>query len=168
MTQNAADRRGVVTKEDDGRQRLEFRRSWPDPADDVWDALTAPERLPRWIGTYEGERRPGAIGTFTMTHEPSEPAGQAMQIVECDPPRRLVVQVVEMADWRFEVDLLDADGGTELVFRQWFPPEAEVIDFAGGWHWYLDKLDAVVTDTEGPGEWEPFWAEVEPGYRGTP
>jgi hypothetical protein len=31
MTEDLDTRRGVVTIEDDGRQRLEFRRSWPDP-----------------------------------------------------------------------------------------------------------------------------------------
>ena len=43
-------RRGIVTRLDDGRQRLEFRRSWPDPIDDVWAALTEPDRMARWIG----------------------------------------------------------------------------------------------------------------------
>jgi uncharacterized protein YndB with AHSA1/START domain len=161
----ATQRRGTVSVEPDGRQRLEFRRSWPDPIEDVWSALTESDRLPRWIGTYEGERRPGATGTFTMTHEQGDPVGQPMRIVECDPPRRLVVEVVDQADWHFEVDLIEADGGTELVFRQWFPPDADVADFAGGWHWYLDMLDAEVSGEPRPPQWEPFWAVVEPIYR---
>ena len=37
-----APQRGVVTRLDDGRQRLEFRRSWPDPIEDGWSALTEP------------------------------------------------------------------------------------------------------------------------------
>ncbi len=166
MTDPAAarERRGTVTVEPDGRQRLEFRRSWPDPLEELWSALTEPERLARWIGRYEGERTPGATGTFTMTHEQGEPVGQAMRIAECDPPRRLVVEVPEQ-NWRFEVDLLAEDGRTELVFRQWFAPDADVADFAGGWHWYLDMLDAEVSGGPPPGEWEPFWAVVEPVYR---
>jgi uncharacterized protein YndB with AHSA1/START domain len=44
-------RRGAVTTEDDGRQRLGLRRFWPDPLDGVWAALTEPDRLARWIGT---------------------------------------------------------------------------------------------------------------------
>ena len=56
MTEDRDARRGTVTAEADGRQRLEFRRSWPDPIDDVWSALTEPDRLARWIGRYEGER----------------------------------------------------------------------------------------------------------------
>ena len=81
------DRRGAVTTLPDGRQRLEFRRSWPDGPDDVWAALTEPDRLARWIGTYEGERAPGGRGSFTMTHE-SEPASEEVTIVECDPATR--------------------------------------------------------------------------------
>jgi uncharacterized protein YndB with AHSA1/START domain len=159
------DRRGTVTPEDDGRLRLEFRRSWPDPIEDVWSALTDPERTPRWIGAYEGDRAVGASGTFTMTHEEGEQVGQPVRIAECDPPRRLVVQFEGQGDWRLEVDLLEEAGGTVLRFRQWFDAGTEVADYAGGWHWYLDKLDAEVSGRQGPAEWDRFWAEVGPGYR---
>ncbi len=73
-------RRGTVTREDDGRQRLEFRRSWPDPIEDVWAALTEPDRLARWIGRYDGARGPGGTGTFFMTHEEGEHTGSPATI----------------------------------------------------------------------------------------
>jgi DNA-binding transcriptional ArsR family regulator len=57
---DAIARRGVVTTEDDGRQRLEFRRSWPDPIDDVWVGAHRARPAARWIGTYDGERAPAA------------------------------------------------------------------------------------------------------------
>jgi uncharacterized protein YndB with AHSA1/START domain len=163
----AEQRRGVVTNETDGRQRLEFRRSWPDPVEDVWSALVEPERLARWIGSYDGERRPGGSGTFTMTHE-TEPAVEPMRVIECDPPRRLVVEWVGQEDWRIEVDLARDGDRTVLTFRQWFAPGTEVRDFAGGWHWYLDKLDTEVSGRPAPGEWDAFWAEVGPGYGASP
>jgi uncharacterized protein YndB with AHSA1/START domain len=75
MTEDLDTRRGVVTREPDGRQRLEFRRSWADPIEDVWSALTEPDRLARWIGRYDGERAAGGTGTFTMTHEEGESVG---------------------------------------------------------------------------------------------
>jgi uncharacterized protein YndB with AHSA1/START domain len=153
-----------VTTEGDGRLRLEFRRSWPDPIADVWSALTEPDRLARWIGTYDGERAVGGSGTLTMTHE-QEPVGEPMSVVECDPPRRLVVEWTGQGDWRVELDLTEDGGRTVLRFRQWFAPGTDVADFAGGWHWYLDKLDAEVGGAPAPGDWESFWAEVGPGYR---
>ncbi len=168
MTEDLDTRRGVVTTEDDGRQRLEFRRTWPDPVEDVWSALTEPERLARWIGRYEGGRGAGGAGTFTMTHEEGEHTGERMTIVECDPPRRLVVEWMQAdGPWRVDLDLWREDR-TVLRFVQFFPAGADVTDFAMGWHWYLDKLDAEVGGRPGPATWDAFLAEVGPGYGRTP
>ena len=159
-------RRGTVTREDDGRQRLEFRRSWPDPIDDVWAALTEPDRLARWIGTYEGERGPGGAGTFTMTQEEGDHAGSPTRILECDPPRRLVVEWVQedSDNWQVDLDLWAEDGRTALRFVQLFPAGADLTDFALGWHWYLDKFDSVVSGRPAPADWDAFLAEVGPAY----
>ncbi|SNS85695.1 Uncharacterized conserved protein YndB, AHSA1/START domain [Geodermatophilus pulveris] len=167
--QDAMARRGVVTTGDDGRQRLEFRRSWPDPVEDVWAALTEPDRLARWMGTYDGERRPGGTGTFTMIHEQSQPAGEPMRIVACDPPRRLVVEWVQedVATWRVDLDLSSEDGATVLRFVQSFPADADVTDYAAGWHWYLDKLDAEVGGRPAPGDWDTFATGVAGPVYGT-
>lgn len=168
MTGTADDRRGAVTTGPDGRRRLEFRRSWPDPVEEVWAALTEPERLARWIGTYDGHRRPGGSGTFTMTHE-QEPAGEAVTIEVCEPPHRLVVAWAQAdGDWRVHLDLSTEAGRTVLRFVQFFAPGTDVADVAGGWHWYLDKLDAEIGGAPPPEEWETFWAEVGPGYSATP
>jgi uncharacterized protein YndB with AHSA1/START domain len=164
MSEDLDQRRGTVTAEPDGSRRLEFRRSWPDPIEDVWSALTEPERLARWIGSYDGERAPGATGTLTMTFE-GEAGGQPMTIVECDAPRRLVVAGGSQGmDWKVELDLSAEGGRTVLRFRQVFAAGTDVRDFALGWHWYLDKLDTVVSGRPAPGEWEDFLADVGPGY----
>ena len=166
MTEELTARRGTVTRLDDGRQRLEFRRSWPDPIEDVWSALTEPDRLARWIGVYDGERRVGGTGTFAMTHEEGEHAGEPTTIVECDPPRRLVIEwVQEDTDaWRIDLDLAEEDGRTVLHFVQLFPAAADVTDFALGWHWYLEKFGAEVRRLPQPGHWDSFLAEVGPAY----
>jgi uncharacterized protein YndB with AHSA1/START domain len=167
MTDDLETRRGSVTIEDDGRQRLEFRRSWPDPIEDVWSALTEPDRLARWIGVYEGERGSGAIGTFAMTHEGGDAAGQPMTIVECDPPRRLVVEwpQEDASVMRIDLDLWREDGRTVLRFVEFFAAGADVVDWALGWHWYLDKLGGEIDGSTPPTDWDAFVAEVGPGYR---
>ena len=166
MTDDLDTRRGTVTRTDDGRQRLEFVRSWGDPIDDVWSALTEPDRLARWIGTYEGTRGPGGTGTFTMTYEEGEHGGEAVTIVECDPPRRLVVEWVQQQteQWRVVLDLWTEDGRTLLRFVQVFPADADVTDFALGWHWYLDKFAAEVDGRPQPADWDSFLADVGPAY----
>ena len=166
MTEDLGTRRGVVTRTDDGRQRLEFRRSWPDPIEDVWSALTEPERLARWIGVYDGERAVGGRGTFAMTHEEGESVGEPMTIVECDPPRRLVIEWVQQdADaWQVDLDLWQEGDRTVLRFVQFYGAGADVTDFLLGWHWYLDKLGAEVGGAPAPADWDTFLAEVGPAY----
>jgi len=168
MTEERTARRGTVTRQDDGSRRLEFRRSWPDPIEDVWGALTEDDRLGRWIGRYEGGRGAGATGTFFMTEEGGEHSGSPMTILECEPPRRLVVEWVQEGsdNWRVDLDLWTEDGRTWLRFTQVFAPEADVTDMALGWHWYLDKLDAELTGGEQAqaSGWDAFVAAVGPAY----
>lgn len=156
-------RYGSVTPEDDGRTRLEFRRTWPVPGDEVWAALTDPARTPRWIGRYEGDRRPGAGGTFTMTAEEGAPDSR-LDIVECTEARRLVLDLPD-GGWRIELDLVAQRGGTTLIFQQLLAGPAGVPEIAAGWHWYLDRLDAEIVGGEPPGDWDAFLAEVGPRYR---
>ncbi len=167
MTEDLDTRRGVVTTEPDGRRRLEFRRSWADPIEDVWAALTEPERLARWIGSYDGTRGAGGSGTFTMTHE-EQPVGEGVTIVECEPPRRLVVDWAEQDSWRVELELSVEGDRTVLVFTQVFATGQAVSDVATGWHWYLDKLDAEVSGRAQPADWDAFLAEVGPAYGWSP
>ena len=152
-----------VTEESDGRWRLEFRRTWPDDADDVWAALTANDRTARWIGTYDGERRNGATGTFTMAFEDGAPA-ERLTVVECIEPHRLVLEWPDDGGWRVELDLVAQRGGTTLIFVQRLTDRVAVPDVAAGWHWYLDKLDAEISGSEPPGDWDGFLAEVGPRY----
>lgn len=53
---NAAHR--SVTDVDGGRAVV-LRRTYPAPPEDVWDALTSPERIPRWFLPITGELRLG-------------------------------------------------------------------------------------------------------------
>ncbi|WP_369135055.1 SRPBCC family protein [Modestobacter sp. I12A-02662] len=164
MTGPRDERLGRVTEVPEGVQ-VQFRRSWPDPIEDVWAALTEDDRTARWFGSYEGERRVGGSGTLTMTHE-GESAGEPMRIVECDPPRRLVVQWESEQAWRIQLDLTEEQDRTVLLFTQVFPPGTDAGDYVLGWHWYLDKLGAEVSGGAGPGSWEEFLAARRPAYGG--
>jgi uncharacterized protein YndB with AHSA1/START domain len=159
-------RYGTVTPEDGGGARMEFRRTWPDDSDDVWAALTDPERTQRWIGRYEGERSAGATGQFAMTFEGEGPA-EAVTIEECRECHRLVLSF-PTTGWRLELDLVSQRGGTTLIFVQRLADAAAVPDIATGWHWYLDKLDAELSGTQPPTDWDAFTAEVGPHYGWTP
>ncbi|GAA5164035.1 SRPBCC family protein [Ornithinimicrobium tianjinense] len=97
-------------------------RTYDADVEDVWDALTDPERLPRWFLPVSGELRPG--GRFQVE-------GNAGGVVRaCEPPRRLLVTwemgpPSEQDASLVEVRLAEADGGTrlELEHRAQVPPE---------------------------------------------
>ena len=54
--------------ERDGAQLVVLERTFRAPIDDVWAAVTEPERLERWIGTWDGDPSTGTVG-FRMTAE---------------------------------------------------------------------------------------------------
>jgi uncharacterized protein YndB with AHSA1/START domain len=103
-------------------------REYPDPIGDVWAALTRSDRLARWLGHYTGAGGQGGTVEFTLTGEVDAggevAAPVTATILECDPPRRLVVDLPESDDrvWRVAATLTAEAGRTVLRFEQ------EVVD----------------------------------------
>lgn len=62
---------------------LTLRRSYPADVDDVWEAVTSPERLSRWFLPVSGELRAG--GSFQLQ------GNAGGDILACEPPSRLKV-----------------------------------------------------------------------------
>lgn len=52
----------------DGTDHLVLIRTFRAPIDSVWAAVTDPERLNRWIGTWDGDPASGRVN-FRMTFE---------------------------------------------------------------------------------------------------
>jgi uncharacterized protein YndB with AHSA1/START domain len=84
-----------------------MRRSYDAPVDDVWDAVTQPDRIKRWFMPISGDLRPG--GSFQLE------GNAGGDILTCEPPRRLKVSfggpasIVELR--------LTADGGSDTVLE---------------------------------------------------
>lgn len=103
---------------------VELSRSYPADAEDVWDAITNPERIPRWFLPVSGDLRLG--GTYQLEGN----AGGEIRV--CEPPRHLQLTWIfgeppgpedsSIVDVRLEPD---SDGGTRLtlVHTAVVPPE---------------------------------------------
>ncbi len=92
------------------------RRTYRADPEDVWDALTDPERLPRWFAPVTGDLREG--GRYQVV-------GNAGGVVEeCRAPERFALtwEMGDQVSW-VEVVLAAVDGGTELTLRH----EAHVV-----------------------------------------
>ncbi|WP_188194645.1 SRPBCC domain-containing protein [Nonomuraea sp. SYSU D8015] len=79
---------------------IELRRRYDAEIDDVWDAITNPERLQRWFKPVTGDLRLG--GQFALD------GGEHGEILRCEPPRLLKVS------WLYGPDA-DAWPGTSEV-----------------------------------------------------
>ena len=86
------------------------RREYPTDVADLWDALTDPQRIPRWFLPVTGDLRVG--GRYAL-------AGNASGVVErCEAPRLLALtwEMGPQVSW-LEVELAPSAGGTTFELR---------------------------------------------------
>jgi uncharacterized protein YndB with AHSA1/START domain len=84
----------------DGRTVV-LRRSYDAPIDDVWDAITDPDRIARWFLPVTGDFR---VGGQYQIH-----GNAGGTILRCDPPRRLAIT------WVFGEDPTGPAGDANVV-----------------------------------------------------
>lgn len=127
-----------------GRPTLVLTRTFRAPVEDVWAAVTEPERLERWIGTFTGDPAVGHV-LFRMTAEEGMPE-ERFEIRECRPPHVLAVTSrVGDDQWHLVLRLTEDDGVTTLTFTQPAVDPEQVGDIGPGWEYYLDRLVAAET-----------------------
>lgn len=153
---------GQVLRDEDG-MRLEFVRTFDDPVEDVWAALTEPDRLAGWFGRWTGDPATGTIDLI-MTAEEGATA-QTVAVVTCEPPTRLVVITPsEDGPWHLSVTLQSEGGGTVLRFVHRLAEPYDASNLGPGWHYYLDRLGAVVAGDPVPGEWDDYYPSLQAAY----
>jgi uncharacterized protein YndB with AHSA1/START domain len=154
---------GQVLRDDEG-VRLEFVRTYPDPIEDVWAALTESDRVARWFGVWTGDPTTGTVD-FVMVEEPDADP-QPVKILTCEPPTDLVVEMPSPdGTWTLAVRLTAEPGTTTLVFTQRLAEPYDATNIGPGWHYYLDRLAAVVAGTPVPEVWDDYFPVLESSYR---
>jgi uncharacterized protein YndB with AHSA1/START domain len=159
----SADGKGVVRMED----------RYDTDIDDLWSALTDPDRLVRWYGQVEGDLRPG--GQFRLY---VEDAGMHVtgRVEACEPPRRLRVTTRETDesyvpgngappfDEVIEAKLTADGGQTILVIEVQGMPLDKIEFYGAGWQIHFENLAAYVAGRE-RGDTEARWADLVPPYQ---
>lgn len=129
----------------DGRAVLVLFRTIDAPIAQVWQALSDPERLDRWVGTYTGDPASGVV-SFAMTAEAPDADFHPLVIGQCVPPKLLAVtSTTPMGDWPLEIELDATGGATELRFTHTDLDQAMAESVGPGWECYLDRLAAVLS-----------------------
>jgi uncharacterized protein YndB with AHSA1/START domain len=141
--------------------------------DDLWEALTDPERLRRWYGEVDGELRPGGQVRTYIEGADIESTGR---VEACEPPRRLLVttretdesyqrgQGVPPYDGTIEATLACDGDHTVLVIEVRGMPLDKLAFFGAGWQIHAENLAAYIAgrvyDDIGS-----RWGELVPAYQ---
>ncbi len=139
-----------------------FERLLAHPPDAVWEALTSADALGRWFMPTTLEPRAGGSATFDAGDGPI-----AGVVTTWDPPRALAYTWPFPDDgdghvsWTLEP--MDGDRATFLVLVHAALPADWATGYSGGWHAYLDRLEAVLAGGQPP-DWATRMAELQPLY----
>jgi uncharacterized protein YndB with AHSA1/START domain len=147
-TLRTADGAGVV--------RIEDR--YDTDVEDLWSALTDPERLARWYGEVEGDLHEG--GQFRIYLQGPDIKGVG-NVEACEPPHRLLVRTRETeesarkADGRafeqtVEATLTPDEGHTILTIEVRGLPLGKLASYGVGWQLHAETLASYLAGRPGP------------------
>ncbi len=160
---HATEKLGSAVEDRDGRH-LRFERTLPFPLEDVWSAVTVPERLALWFGQLAGDPGSGRVELLMTAEEGAEP--DPVTIHECHRPHRLRVTLGgEDDDWSLELTLDPVDGGTDLVFVHHLRGCDDARCLGPGWQLYLDRLEAVLGGAAVPDDFDRYYPALADAYR---
>ena len=143
--ERAAEPPAVAPDDDGARLAVRFERAYPTSADDLWDAVTAPERVGRWLGALTGDLRAGGDFLLDMAEPPGtdEDARNWGHILECEPSRRLLVTWEARGQATSQVEVIASAVGHQALLtldhRDLSEPSAR--GYGAGWHSFLDRLE---------------------------
>lgn len=142
---------------------LEFDELYETAPDDLWEAITTPERLARWMATYRGEFRLGGRWQ-AMTRDGDVYCDG--EVTSCERPTGFTTTwtVVGETPSQLTVQLEPEGDRTRLRLRH---EHVTRLDYGPGWHTYLESLAWHLADPAAGKDrerWDRRFAELEPGY----
>ena len=146
----------------DGVFGVTMGRAFPIPVEALWDWVTNPDRLAGWYCLVTGTFAPG--GDYQMHFGDETGTGTIQQ---CDPPYGFTAtwdHAGEPASLLTITLAPDGPSQSRLTLDHERLPGNQTAGHAAGWHSYLDRLEAAVTERR-LNEWWPRWEEVIDGYR---
>ena len=151
---------------DGDRWTLIFIRELRRPPEQVWPALTDPERLDRWA-PFTAARDLGTPGETTLTMvDGGERTPMAATVRRAEPPHLLeYTWGGDLLRWELE----PTAGGTRLTLRHTLADEGVEAMVAAGWHLCVDTLERLLAGEQtvavrGEAAREHGWEELRDRY----
>jgi uncharacterized protein YndB with AHSA1/START domain len=136
---------------------------YPTDIDDLWSAVSQPDRLRRWLVEIDGD---ASVGNTVSARFTSSWEGR-IRIDVCDAPRHLLVTSFDdeySVETVMEAILTEEASGTRLVIEERGLPLEFYADHGSGWQAHLEDLAAYLAGARNTG-WEARWNELTPTYR---
>ncbi len=143
---------------------VSFVRTYDQPRDIIWRALTDPAELEQWLDRSTVDLRVG--GPFVVHFDDGAMSGH---ITDLDPERLLAYSWHEgqLGESHVRWDLEDrAGGGTSVRVTHVRLRDESASGFAAGWHHHLERLDGLLVggSTAWSGErFEELLEKYQPG-----
>ena len=175
MTSNASPGTRILgsLRSADGAGIIRIEDRYDTDIDDLWSAITDPDRLTRWFGEVDGELSLG--GEFRV--QIADAGERTGQVEACDAPQRLSVttretdesyrrgQGVPPFDAAWDITLTADGDQTTLVIEVKGMPLDKIAFFGAGWQIHAENLAAYLAGRE-LDDLEARWEELVPPYQG--
>jgi uncharacterized protein YndB with AHSA1/START domain len=153
-------------RSDSERRSIRFEREYDAKVEEVWAAVTEPDRLRGWLAVGGAVLEPRVGGRFEVRMTPGEDETAWGSVLAFEPPRLLEVE------WHYEgedesvlrIELAPRGSRTLLVLDHRLLQSSQAVGYGAGWHAYLDALEDLLGGMS-PGSWdERFQARLD-AYR---
>jgi uncharacterized protein YndB with AHSA1/START domain len=156
----------------DGAGIVRIEDRYDTDIDDLWSAITDPDRLARWFGEVDGEL--SLRGEFRL--QIADAGERTGRVEACDAPERLLVttretdesyrrgQGVPPFDAVWDITLTADGDQTILVIEVKGMPLDKIAFFGAGWQIHAENLAAYLAGRE-PEDVEARWKELVPPYQ---
>ena len=161
MSQTNTEILGSLRRLDADKGALRVEDVYDTDIDDLWSAVTTPERLSRWMGDLEGDLKVG--GTFRAVFRSSWTGPGRVE--ECEAPHRLLVTLEPDTEDETEIEAwLTAEGDkTRLVVEERGLPIGIVHFHGAGWQAHIEDLGSYLSGC-GDGDWRNRWTALTPAW----
>jgi uncharacterized protein YndB with AHSA1/START domain len=140
---------------------IRLTREYPNSVDDVWDALTNPDRLAQWWLPFDADITIELVegGDYILRGKGEGMPTLSWKVLRAESPylfEHTHADPGAIITWR----LREKEGGCELEFTQTLPDRTAAIEnnFIVGAHTSLDRLGALLRGTPIAWDWEAMGA----------
>lgn len=143
------------------RRKVTLQRTFHAPIDELWSALTEPDRIRAWFAPAKIEPQVGGWIEL-QAHDGSRMMEGMIRVFE--PPR--VFEYDWVSDYETTVvryKLEEQANGTRLTLTEKLLTDKATERRGAGWHQHMDRLEAHMRGEESPAS-EPRWRELREKY----